>query len=85
MIFPKEKEGCIKSYAALLTPPPLHFSSLELRIHSQVIHDKAIDVRLFLQNFGHRLAFTVSGFAVDADNGRIRSVIAFLQGSGKFE
>ena len=59
--------------------------NLKLRVHSQIVHDKAVNVRLFLKHLTHGLTCTMSCFAIDTDKRRIRSVITFLQGSCKFE
>ena len=59
--------------------------SLEFRFHAQIIHDESVNVGLLFQYFCHRFTCTVSGFAVDADQGRIGPVIVGLQGSGKLE
>ena len=53
-------------------------------LHTQVIHDKSVNIGLFFQHFTHGFASSMSGFAVDADNGGIRSIVARLQRSGEF-
>ena len=55
------------------------------RLHAEVVEDKGVDVGIFVDDFLHRLASAVAGFAVDTDELRRVARVGSLQRSGILE
>lgn len=54
-------------------------------LHSQIIHDEAVDVGLLLEYFAHRLSTAVACLAVDADEHGAVALVTLLQRGSKLE
>lgn len=75
----------ITSYFTSLSTSLLIRFFLQFWFHSQVIHNKRIDIRLLFHHLGNRFSSTVTRFAFDTDKSGIGSIVACLEHRGIFE